>query len=226
MATHTQLALCITTPQTQSGRMAIHPPSTPHSPTTTGFSDGYDDGSTLPNNLYCTSHKLHALTVLRDLTKSTRASYDAARRLRSGQYSDLEVYAIRRMATSLEEPGRSRAIHIINEALKYRNLTPPKTNQPLTIPFLTHDTFQHTTPRWLTTLLHQRKQHAIPFHLQHLPPTATLSSPFSTKRQCFTTFQKAMTKWLKHNGLPPALTHLADHFLAIQWQQHFTTSPP
>ena len=40
------------------------------------------------------------------------------------------------MASNLEEPGRSRALHIINQALKYRNLTPPKPNIPLTIPFL------------------------------------------------------------------------------------------
>ena len=50
-----------------------------------------------------TSHKLHALTVLRDLTKHSQASFDAARHLRSGRYTELEVYAIRR----IEEPGRS-----------------------------------------------------------------------------------------------------------------------
>ena len=87
-----------------------------------------------------TSHKLHALTVLRDLTKHTRAFFDAARHLRSGKYTDLEVYAIRRMATSFEEPGRSRALHLLNQALKYRNLTPPKSNLPLTI--LAHPNFQ------------------------------------------------------------------------------------
>ena len=74
-------------------------------------------------------------------TKHTSASFEAAKQLRSGRHTDLEVYAIRRMASNLEEPGRSRALHIINKALQYRNLTPPKPNIPLTVPFLAHDDF-------------------------------------------------------------------------------------
>ena len=112
-----------------------------------------------------TSHKLHALTVLRDLTKHTRASFDAARHLRSDKYTDLEVYAICRMATSLEEPGRSRALHLLNQALTYRNLTPPKSNLPLTIPFLAHPSFQSDVQRWLAQLINHHKHFAIPLHL-------------------------------------------------------------
>ena len=65
-----------------------------------------------------TSTRLHALTLLRNLTKHTLASFEAAKQLRSGKHTDLEVYAIRRMASNLEEPGRSKALHIINQALK------------------------------------------------------------------------------------------------------------
>ena len=95
----------------------------------------------------------------------TRASFDAARQLRSGKYTDLEVYAIRRMATSLEEPGRSRALHLLNQALTYRNLTPPKSNLPLTIPFLAHPSFQSDVQRWLGQLINHHKHFAIPLHL-------------------------------------------------------------
>ena len=52
-----------------------------------------------------TSTKDHALTLLRDLTKHTAASFEAAKQLRSGRHTDLEVYAIRRMAANLEEPA-------------------------------------------------------------------------------------------------------------------------
>lgn len=64
--------------------------------------------------------------------------------------TDLEVHAIR---------------HLLNEALKYRNLTPPKSNLPLTIPFLAHSDFQANTQRWLAELLQQHKHYAIPLHL-------------------------------------------------------------
>ena len=70
-----------------------------------------------------TSTKHHALQLLRNLTKHTAASFEAAKQIRSGRHTDLEVYAIRRMAANLEEPGRSRALHILNKALIYRNLT-------------------------------------------------------------------------------------------------------
>ena len=112
-----------------------------------------------------TSTKHQALTLLRNLTKHTLASFEAAKQLRSGRHTDLEVYAIRRMASNLEEPGRSRALRIINKALHYRNLTPPKPNIPLTIPFLAHDDFTKHCQQWLQTTIQQRKHLAIPLHL-------------------------------------------------------------
>ena len=65
---------------------------------------------------------LHALTVLRDLTTTPPANYGRV----ESRYTDLEVYAIRRVATSLEEPWAAVAPFGILNALKYRNLTPPK----------------------------------------------------------------------------------------------------
>ena len=112
-----------------------------------------------------TSTKHHALILLRNLTKHTAASFEAAKQLRSGRHTDLEVYAIRRMAANLEEPGRSRALHIINKALLFRNLTPPKPNIPLTVPFLAHDDFTKHCQQWLRTTIQQHKHLAIPLHL-------------------------------------------------------------
>ena len=112
-----------------------------------------------------TSTKHHALQILRNLTKHTAASFEAAKQLRSGRHTDLEVYAIRRMAANLEEPGRSRALHILNKALIYRNLTPPKPNIPLTVPFLAHDDFPKHCQQWLRTTIQQHKHFTIPLHL-------------------------------------------------------------
>ena len=100
------------------------------------------------------------------------------------------------MATSLEEPGRSRAIHLINQALNSRNLTPPKSNLPLTIPFLAHTDFQADTHRWLASLLNQHKQFAIPLHL----PTCRLrEAAHSTLRSRLHNHRK----WEDHFHHPP-----------------------
>ena len=60
------------------------------------------------------------------------------------------------MASNLEEPGRSRALHIISKALHYRNLTPP---------FPAHDEFTKHCQQWLQTTIQQHKHLAIPLHL-------------------------------------------------------------
>ena len=66
-----------------------------------------------------TSQRTHALTVLRELSKHTRSSFETATAIRSGQYTDPEIYASRRMAASLEEPDRSRVLHLIHSALNF-----------------------------------------------------------------------------------------------------------
>ena len=110
-----------------------------------------------------TSTKHHALTLLRNLQKLLlkRPSNYAVAPIQT----DLEVYAIHRMASNLEEPGRSRALHIINKALQYRNLTLPKPNIPLTVPFLAHSDFTKHCQQWLQTTIQQHKHLAIPLHL-------------------------------------------------------------
>ena len=69
------------------------------------------------------------------------------------------------MAANLEEPGRTRALQIIHKAMDCRNLTPPRANIPLTIPFLAHDSFTKDTQQWLCTLIQHHKQLVIPLHL-------------------------------------------------------------
>ena len=117
-----------------------------------------------------TSQRLHALTVLRELSKHTLSSFQTSTAIRSGKYTDLEIYAFRRMAASLEEPDRSRVLHLLHSALSFRNLTPPKANKPFTIPFLSHNTFSSSTEKWLRTLIQHHMHHVIPFH----PPTTKL----------------------------------------------------
>ena len=143
-----------------------------------------------------TSQRLHALTVLRELSKHTRSFFETSTAIRSGKYTDLEIYAFRRMAASLEEPDRSRVLHLIHSALTFRNLTTPKTNKPLTIPFLAHSIFLSDTEKWLRTLVQHHIHHVIPFH----PPTKKL--------------REAAHKTVR--------SRLYNH---KQWADHFTTQP-
>lgn len=121
--------------------------------------------TTLQPNLH-TSQRLHALTVLRELSKHTRSSFA----IRSGRYTHLEIDAFRQMAASLEEPDRSRVLRLIKSALTFRNPTIPKSNKPFTIPFLAHTTFQRDTEQWLRSLVKHHFHHVIPFH----PPTSRI----------------------------------------------------
>ena len=105
------------------------------------------------------------------------------------------------MATSLEEPERSRATHLINQALSSRNLTPPKGNLPLTIPFLAHANFQADAQRWLAAMLNQHKHFAVPLHL----PTRRLrEAAHPTLRSRLHNHRR----WEDHIGHPPQADQL------------------
>ena len=183
LATHPQLALHLPTLEIQSRRLAVQQTPSTFLPTPCQSLQTISTTATAAT-LHKPTHSSHLpqVTCTHSSTRShkthTHASFDAARHLRSGKYTDLEVYAVRRMATSLEEPGRSRAIHILNQALSYRDLTPPKSNLPLTIPFLAHTSFQADIQLWLAQLLNHHKHFAIPLHL----PTCRVEAAHPTLR--------------------------------------------
>ena len=132
--------------------------SSPALPPTSDSSDVSDDASKTISE----PHLFASLTLLRSLTEHTADSFA---KQRTGRHTDPELYAIRRMAANLEEPGRAKALQIIHKAMQYRNLTPPRANVPLTIPFLAHDNFTTETQQWLCTLIQHRKALAIPLRL-------------------------------------------------------------
>ena len=49
--------------------------------------------------------------------------------------------------------------------MQYGNLTPPRANVPLTIPFLAHDNFTTETQQWLRTII---QHHKAPFTFLHI----------------------------------------------------------
>ena len=95
----------------------------------------------------------------------TRASFEACKRILSGEFHTLEVYALYRLATHIEEPGKSRVKSLIGKALLFRNATVPKNNLPLHIPFLAHDNCRANLETWIRQLILQHKHVAIPLFL-------------------------------------------------------------
>ena len=74
------------------------------------------------------SFQEQAWRILYQISLFTRASFEACKRIRSGEFHSLEIYASYRLATHMEEPGRSSAKSLIGKALLFRNATVPKKN--------------------------------------------------------------------------------------------------
>ena len=65
------------------------------------------------------SFQEQAWRILYQISLVTRASFEACKRILSGEFHTLEVYALYRLATHIEEPGKSRAKSLIGKALLY-----------------------------------------------------------------------------------------------------------
>lgn len=111
------------------------------------------------------SHQRNAWKVLYHLSLPSKQSFEACKLIRSGTFDTLEVYALYRLASHMEEPGRSKVRGLISKTLTFRNATVPKKNLPLAIPFLSHTTFQGDVQLWLRRLVLNNKDLAIPFFL-------------------------------------------------------------
>ena len=111
------------------------------------------------------SFQEQAWRIVCQISLFTRASYEACKRIRSGEFHTLEVYALYRPANHMEEPGRSRVKSLIGKALLFRNATVPKNNLPLHIPFLALDNFRTNLETWIRQLILQHKNVAIPLVL-------------------------------------------------------------
>ena len=119
------------------------------------------------------------------------------------------------MASNLEEPGRSRALHIINKALHYRNLTPPKPNIPLTVPFLAHGDFTKHCQQWLQATIQQHKHLAIPLHLPTHRMREAAHKTLRAQLHNHRTWEETLHTPPDPSDLPCACSHLG-HFFSTQ----------
>ena len=97
---------------------------------------------------------------------STRASFDAARMIRTKRMSDEEVYALIKLSRSVENPVRSRIHSILKSAVKFRSAMHwPLTGRPLPVLPLSHSTFIREGQLWLNSLISDFKYLFPSFHL-------------------------------------------------------------
>ena len=235
------------------------------------------------------SFQEQAWRILCQISLFTRASFEACKRFGSGEFHTLEDYALYRLATHMEEPGRSRVKSLIGKALLFCNVTVPKSNLPLHIPFLAHDNFRTNLETWIRQhkLQHKNAAGFLPTHrlreqgcpksseilhnhgkmerrwktshIQNLPccctvlpssakhiqkqdmspstwttstchqsytslptpmPTLRNSTYFLCRSQYFNICSKAVTRWLKHHGLPPQLAFAFMQKITTEWKLH------
>lgn len=104
-------------------------------------------------------------TVLFSLAMNTRQSFEMAKTIRSHRYSTEELYLLYRMTAYMGQPYFHKCKKPFASALRFKNLSIPKANKSLTIPFLAHDLFAVNAAEFLTDLLSQIKDVAIPLYM-------------------------------------------------------------
>ena len=103
--------------------------------------------------------------ILFRLAKSDSTSFKQSKELRTCKFSIDQLYALLRLANSLEDPPRSKVRKLIKNAISFRNGPIPTAAKPLVIPLLAHKHFKVQAKRWLRKIVMSRKDQLIPFHL-------------------------------------------------------------
>ena len=88
-----------------------------------------------------TFERQQAWQLLYDLASRTRASFEAAKYVRSARLGVDQFYALVRLSNCLEQPSRGHVRRLLQQACKFRKLIWPKARAVLQLPFLAHDEF-------------------------------------------------------------------------------------
>ena len=109
--------------------------------------------------------KTYAVQLLCDLAPLDASSLQAAKKIRSQELADIEVYALWRIANNLEQPAKTRVRQLLRAAMKFRGCTIPEHKTRLRLPFLAHQTFHAEITQWLRHQVLSHKHWLIPSHL-------------------------------------------------------------
>ena len=100
-----------------------------------------------------------------DLSSATRASFEAAKILRSSRVTDAEVHALLKLTHALEQPAKGRVLGIFRSICEFRNMSWPASARSLCVPFLAQEDFAAQLQQWLRTTILNFKDILILFHL-------------------------------------------------------------
>ena len=89
------------------------------------------------------------MQLLYDLAQLDASSFHAATKIRSQALTDIEVYALWRIASNLEQPATTRVCQLLRSAMQFRGCTVPQHKLRLRLPFLAHATFHTEIKQWL-----------------------------------------------------------------------------
>ena len=112
-----------------------------------------------------TMERLQAWDLLYRLAENSKRSFEACRYLRSGAVLDAEIYAIYRLTNVIEQPQRSKLQGLFHKVMQFRNMTRPRSSQPIRLPFLAHPEYRSRMAAWLRKFVLEHKEIAVPFHL-------------------------------------------------------------
>ena len=101
------------------------------------------------------SFQEQAWIILCQISLFTRASFEACKRIRSGEFHTLQVYALYRLTIHMEEPGIESRVCWEKRCYFATPCTVPKNKFPLHIPFLAHDNFRTNLETWIRQLILQ-----------------------------------------------------------------------
>ena len=124
-----------------------------------------------------TFERQQAWQLLYDLASRTRASFEAAKFVRSIRLRVGQFYALVRLSNCLEQPSRGHVRRLLQQACKFRKLMWPKARAVLQLPFLAHDEFAKEVKSFLKQLVLKYKSILLSFHL---PPVNILEQPHQT----------------------------------------------
>ena len=83
-----------------------------------------------------------AWNILINIAQRNHQSYQQLKQLRKSLYTTDNLYALYKMAATMEEPHKSIVRSKLAKCLRDKNLTVPKNNVPLCLPYLAHTGFQ------------------------------------------------------------------------------------
>ena len=126
------------------------------------------------NDFKPTFERQQAWQLLYDLASRTRASFEAAKHVRSARLGVDQFYALVRLSNCLEQPSKGHVRRLLQLACKFRKLIWPKARAVLKLPFLAHDEFAKEVKSFLKQLVWKHKPMLLSFHL---PPVSILEQP-------------------------------------------------